>query len=238
MPLEAGKPDQDERCGCGTLALGRCADCGRPVCRVHSVFAGDDLVCDKDLAARKGRQAQARVDDYQAAVEAMDARTRRAVTDFLEAASGIEPQRITVSKEKIEKTVPGAKRAFGRRGPDRVVEKWEYEHSPGHEVFTWVYEDHGDPPHRESQHLYVLTTGQLILEGGYERFNAWWPNGREQTGTGGWTRGVGMLPCFLSKSGCPLVPGLPEPPETAVLTQTADWLDKQLAAYLAAHAPS
>lgn len=205
------------------------------MCPEHSVFVGDDLVCEEDLKVRHARKAQARQDNYARAVEAMDARTRQAVADFLVAASEIQPQPITVSKEKVEKTVPGVKKSFGRRGPDRVVEETKYERSPGHMVFTAVYAESGDPPQRESQSLYVLNTGLLILEGGYERPSAWWPNGREETGTGGWVRGVGMLPGFLSSGGCPLIPGLPEPPETAVLTRTADWLDRQLAAYLDGH---
>jgi hypothetical protein len=216
------------------VALGHCVDCSRPVCRAHSVFAGDDLVCDKDLTARKAQQKQDRVDAYMAAVEAMDARTSKAVSVFLEAASGVEPERITMSKEKVQVTVPGAKRLFGR-GPDQVVEKWEYEHSPGYRIFSWVYRDHGDPPDEESQHLYVLKSGELILEGGYEGFDAWWPFGRKETGTGGYIRGVGVLPGFLSRSPTarPLTPGLPDPPETAVLARSAEWLEERLTEFLA-----
>lgn len=169
-----------------------------------------------------------------AAVEAMDARTGAAVSRFLDAAAAIEPERITLSKEKVPTTVPGPKRMFGRRGPDQVVKKWKYEHSPGYRIFSWSYRDHGDPPHEESQNLYVLKSGELILEGGYEGLDAWWPFGRRQTGNGGYIRGVGMLPGFLSHSRTarPLTPGLPQPPETAVLVRSATWLEERLAGFL------
>lgn len=41
------------QCGCGTFAIGACAECGKPVCGTHSALIGDRRICGDDAPAAR-----------------------------------------------------------------------------------------------------------------------------------------------------------------------------------------
>ena len=58
---QEGGPGLYSECACGTFAIGRCAECGEPVCGTHSAMAGAVRLCDADLAAQRAVQDRVRV---------------------------------------------------------------------------------------------------------------------------------------------------------------------------------
>jgi hypothetical protein len=213
--------------GCGGEAIGDCVDCGRPVCSLHSGFIADDLLCESDISARKSAAAESAQIDRDNALRTIDARTSLAVTEFLDRAASIEPLHLAVSSRLVVETIPGARRGLLRRWPDRSVKKRVFVHAPGHRISRLVYDRRGDPPEEIAQELWVMISGELILKGGHGMF----AKGVESV-MAGWTRGVGLLPGFLTDGGNLLAPGLPSRVDIGTLEPTAAWLDRRIADYL------
>lgn len=49
---QVGTDFHNNLCQCGTLAIGRCVDCGNWICGDHSSLAGNERICNKDARAR------------------------------------------------------------------------------------------------------------------------------------------------------------------------------------------
>jgi hypothetical protein len=98
-------------CACGTLAVGRCAECGEPVCGDHSTLWRERRLCSTDLESALQEIADDAKDRVSSGAEEFEA----LIDSFVSvAANTAEPIPLTSSQRDVEILVPKARRKVAR----------------------------------------------------------------------------------------------------------------------------
>lgn len=158
---QEGAPTTAElACGCGTFAIGRCAECGDPVCGTHSAVADGRRLCSRDMARvreafveaereRKARLADAAAHEHDQKLEqiaALDDPIERLLSALAFVLHDLHPDDVGASAAQMSQR---RRSEFARACPESDwegtwIDNWDMPEVEGTWVDNWDTQEIGD----------------------------------------------------------------------------------------------